>query len=115
MFESPDSLVQTKKYSYTGTPKFIFQNSVFNNLTFEKFGNIFSLTHNSLQTMDIINVVFTNIFGAGIRLEPQDIFDKTNPLQLKISNSKFENNIPHVSGFIDVYENSIVEIYNSEF
>ena len=47
VFESPDSLMQTKKYSYTGEAKFIVQNSVFENLRFDKFGNIFSLTHNA--------------------------------------------------------------------
>ena len=73
------------------------------------------MNHNAKKTIDLIDVTFQNIFGAGIRLEPQDIFDEDNPLQLKILNSKFLNNKPFVSGFIDVYENSVVDIINSEF
>lgn len=110
VFESPDSLMRTKKYSYVGLSKFIIQASSFKNLEFKKFGNIFSLTHNAKQAIELKGVTFEAIFGAGIRLEPQDIFDKANPLTLSIADSFFKNNTPYVSGFIDVYENSIVQI-----
>lgn len=41
-------------------------------------------THNALTPVLLNNVTFEDIYGAGIRLEPQDIFDKTNPLNLWI-------------------------------
>ena len=73
------------------------------------------MTHNAKKTINLIDITFTDIFGAGIRLEPQDIFDKTNPLKLSIQNCIFKDNVPFVSGFIDVYENSKVFIDNTEF
>ena len=48
-------------------------------------------------------------------MQPQDIFDKTNPLILTVNNWVFANNTPWVSGFFNVYENSILYITNSSF
>lgn len=60
-------------------------------------------------------MTFSNIYGAGITLEPQDIFTTTNPLSLTISSSTFKDCTPFVSGFIDVYENSLLNIDSSTF
>ena len=48
-------------------------------------------------------------------MQPQDIFDKTNPLILTVSNCVFADNTPWVSGFFNVYENSKLYISNSSF
>ena len=79
-FISPDNLLRTKKYSYPGRAKFIMKDSEFSGLRFDKFGNILSFSHNAKESIDLLNVTFKDIYGAGIRLEPQDIFDKENPL-----------------------------------
>jgi hypothetical protein len=115
LLKNPDSLISTKKFSYTGDSKLIIQNSNFTNLNFEKFGNLIELTHNAKQPIIIRNVIFYNIYGAGIRMEPQDIFDKTNPLSLTISNCTLTDNTPWDSGFLNIFENSIVEIINTDF
>lgn len=47
VFDSPDSLIITQKYSYTGLAQFTLTNSLITNLTFNKFGNVILLTHNS--------------------------------------------------------------------
>ena len=114
-FDSPDSLMITQKYSYTGLAQFSFTNSLLNNLVFQKFGNVILLTHNSITPVLIQAVTFSNIYGAGITLEPQDIFTTTNPLSLTISQSTFKDCTPYVSGFIDVYENSVLTIDTSTF
>ena len=105
----------TKKYSYSGASKLIIQNTKFTNLHFGTFGNLIELTHNAKEAVQITNVNFTSVYGAGIHLEPQDIFDKDNPLTLAISNCQFMHNTPWVSGFLNVFENSIVSIQNSNF
>lgn len=63
----------------------------------------------------MISMTFQNIYGAGIRMEPQDIFDLLNPQKLFITQSMFQGNTPYVGAFIDVYENSELEMTNSEF
>jgi hypothetical protein len=114
-FTSPDSLITTKKFSYSGLSQIIVQSTNFTDLTFTTFGNLFELTHNAQQQFEINSVIFDNIYGAGIKLEPQDIFDKNNPLTLSIEGGIFTDNTPWVSGFINVYENSIVKINNTDF
>mmetsp|Transcript_20543 Transcript_20543/g.23718 ORF Transcript_20543/g.23718 Transcript_20543/m.23718 type:complete len:407 (+) Transcript_20543:1180-2400(+) len=84
-FNSPDSLIASKKFSYSGASQFIIRNTNFTNLNFSKFGNLIELTHNAKLATLITNVVFSNIYGAGVKMEPQDIFDKTNPLILTLS------------------------------
>ena len=115
VFDSPDSLMTTQKYSYTGDSTFIIRTCEFTDLTFDKFGNIFSFNHNSATKVTLDDILFETIYGAGIRLEPQDIFDTSNPLYLVIENSFFRNNVPFVSAFIDVYENSLLDINTCEF
>ena len=73
------------------------------------------LTHNALQPFEINDVTFNNVSGAGILLEPQDIFDTANPLTLHIEISTFSECTPWVAGFINVFENSVVVINNSTF
>lgn len=48
-------------------------------------------------------------------MQPQDIFDKTNPLILTVSTCIFTDNTPWVSGFFNVYENSILYVNTSSF
>lgn len=114
-FNSPDSLITSKKYSYSGSSKIIIQNTNFTDLNFVKFGNLIELTHNAFQPVQLKNVDFINVYGAGIYLEPQDIFDTDNPLTLAISSCTFTDNTPWVSGFINVFENSIVTVDASTF
>jgi hypothetical protein len=73
------------------------------------------MTHNSVTPVTISAVTFSLIYGAGITLEPQDIFNTANPLSLTITQSTFKECTPYVSGFIDVYENSILNIESSTF
>ena len=72
-------------------------------------------THNSITPVLIQSVTFQDLYGAGLRLEPQDIFDKTNPLMISIIQSTFKDCTPYVAGFIDVYENSKLQIDTSSF
>jgi len=57
-FDSPDSLIQTKKFTYRGLAQFTIQNSLFSNLTFLKFGNVMYFTHNSITPVIIQSVTF---------------------------------------------------------
>jgi predicted outer membrane repeat protein len=84
-------------------------------LTFSTFGNLIELTHNSKEAIYIQSVRFTNIYGAGVKMEPQDIFDTVNPLTLQVTECTFTDNTPWVSGFFNVYENSILKIDDSSF
>ena len=93
----------------------IITNTRFSLLEFTTFGNLLHLTHNAAQPFEITSVIFNEVYGAGILLEPQDIFDKTNPLTLNINTSTFTSNTPWVAGFINVFENSKVNIDNSTF
>lgn len=78
--------IASKKFSYSGLSQFIIQNTNFTNLNFTKFGNLIELTHNAKLTTIISNVNFISIYGAGVVMQPQDIFDKTNPLILTVNN-----------------------------
>lgn len=93
----------------------IIQDTDFIDLTFTKFGNLIEFTHNAKQPVQVNNVTFNNIYGAGIHMEPQDIFDTENPLTLAVTGCTFESNTPWVSGFLNVFENSIVTIEESSF
>lgn len=73
------------------------------------------MTHNAAQPFEITNVTFDQVYGAGILLEPQDIFDKTNPLILHIITCTFTSNTPWVAGFFNVFENSKLLINSSLF
>lgn len=68
-----------------------------------------------MEAVEIQNVVFTNIYGAGILMEPQDIFDTDNPLTLQVTDCIFLDNTPWVSGFFNVFENSILKVDDSSF
>jgi len=47
-FDSPDSLIQTKKFTYKGLAQFTITQCSFSNLEFIKFGNVMYFTHNAL-------------------------------------------------------------------
>jgi len=115
IFSSPDSLISTKKFSYEGASKMIITEARFTDLEFTTFGNLIHLTHNAIQPFEITQVTFNRVYGAGILLEPQDIFNTSMPLTLDIVNCTFTDNTPWVAGFVNVFENSVVHINISTF
>ena len=65
--------------------------------------------------MEISNCEIRNITGGTLEVDAADKQKSELPMKLNLTNFVFEENKSEFSSLVKVYENSILEIFNSSF
>jgi hypothetical protein len=93
----------------------VFDSIMFTNVSFATKGYLFSLKQHLVSQVVISNSYFTNIQKGSILVEANDKQLISQPTQVKITNSVFDNINQEYTSLLQINEGGRLEIQNSTF
>ena len=114
-FVNQKNLIEFKQMESQQDISFVFDNNMFNNVTFVKRGNLFLLQHQILNPVVLQNSKFTEVTSGTIYLESANKQSSNFSTRVMISNVTFASIDTNFVSLISVNEGSIIEIEDSSF
>lgn len=112
-FKNSKDLISFRKLEGVANFTIAFKNMTFSNITFETTGNLFLFQHQTVNPIEMKNVVFKNLTNAHINLEAINKVNSLFPVRVNMENITTSEINTGFNSFINLLQNTLLTVNNS--
>ena len=115
VFEFPQSLIMFENIEITSDFEIVIDDVMMSNLTFDRFGSMIMLEHQTVIPLKISNCQFNDIYGGNIHLESANIENTAIKTYVEMSNITASSISGGTNSFFIVKEGGRLTVLHSTF